>query len=446
MTFNFTREIAVNDSYDVIVAGGGPAGCAAAAASARTGAKTLLIEASGCLGGMGTIGLVAAWCPFSDKEKIIYRGIAQEVFENTKSYMPHIPSEALDWIPIDPEALKRVYDDLVQGSGADVLFNTQVCAEELDGRRITHIVTSNKSGLTAYSAKIFVDGTGDADLVAFAGLPFELGSDASHELQPASLCFSISNVDEYGYRTGPKMHMSYLDCPVYDIVKSEKYPMVTDGHSCNCLIGPGIVAFNAGHLWDVDPTDPLCVSRAMMDGRKLAYQFQQGLKEFFPSAFGASFLTATAPAMGIRESRRVIGDYRITIEDYMARRTFEDEIGRNSYFIDVHNTKEERKDIISGELKENANARPYGPGESHGIPYRSLLPKGLDNVITVGKNISCDREVQGSVRVMPPCLVTGQAGGTAAAMAAMAALETGTRGVDVDALRAKLKNDGAYFV
>ncbi len=444
MNVSFAREIPVIDRYDVIVAGGGPAGGAAATASSRMGARTLLIEASGSLGGMGTIGLVSAWCPFSDKQKMLYRGIAEEVFNNTKAQMPHIEKNAMDWVPIDPEALKRVYDDLVSGSGAEVMFGTQVCSAQADGGAVSYIVVSNKAGLSALKAPVYVDATGDADIVAFAGLAFDFGDRRGGTLQPCSLCFSITNVDEYHYRTGPRMHMSILDCPVYDIVRSDKYPNVTDGHSCNCLIGPRTVAFNAGHLFDVDSTDPFSVSRAMMDGRKLAHQFQQGLAEFFPSAFGASFLCATAPAMGVRESRRIIGDYCITIDDYMARRSFPDEIGRNNYFIDVHNTKEQRSDLNTGKLKENANARPYGPGESHGIPYRSLLPKGLSNLLVAGKTIACDREVQGSVRVMPPCLVTGQAAGTAAAMAAKAGADT--RSIDASALRAQLRKDGAYFL
>ncbi|GHU77998.1 membrane protein [Clostridia bacterium] len=444
LTVQFTRTLPQVTEYDVIVCGGGPAGCAAATASARHGAKTLLLESSGCLGGMGTIGLVSAWCPFSDKEKLLYRGIAQEVFDSTKSLMKHINPTALDWVAIDPEALKRVYDDLVEGSGADILFGSSVCSLALDGDSIEYIVVNNKSGLTAYTAKVFIDCTGDADLVAFAGLSFDIGSDDDHELQPASLCFSITNVDEYHYAAGPKMHSSIIDCPVYDIVNSDKYPQVTDGHSCNGLIGPRTVAFNAGHLWGVDPTDPLSVSRAMIQGRRLAHQFQQGLAEFYPSAFAAGFLCATASAMGIRESRRVIGDYCITIEDYVARRSFPDEIGRNCYYIDIHHTAAEREAWNTGAKNDQSDARPYEKGESHGIPYRSLIPKGLTNVLTAGKNISCDREVQGSVRVMPPCLVTGQAAGTAAAMAAKS--NAGVREVDTDVLRSELRDNGAYFL
>lgn len=443
MKFNFSREIPLNDTYDVIVAGGGPAGCAAAAAAASNGAKTLLIEVSGCLGGMGTIGLVPAWCPFSDKEKIIYRGIAQTVFEKTKAAMPHIQKDAMDWVAIDPEALKRIYDDLVTEAGAEVLFNTMVSAVEYDGKRIQSIIASNKSGLTAYQAPMFVDCTGDADLIAWCGLPFDYGDDVHHSVQPASHCFQVTNVDEYAYTTGPKMHMSHHDCPVYDIVRSEKYPLVKDGHSCNSLIGPRTIGFNAGHLWDVDSTDPMSVSRALIDGRRLAYQFHEGLKEFFPSAFAASFLSATAPAMGIRESRRVIGDYTITLDDYLARRSFPDEIGRNCYYIDVHPDVNESKRSVTGEFVPDDRCNRYEKGESHGIPFRSLIPKGLDNVLTAGRNVSCDHLVQGSVRVMPPSLVTGQAAGTAAALAAGNGV--GTREIDVEELRERLRKDGAYF-
>lgn len=444
MNLSFSREIPLNDSYEVIVAGGGPAGCAAAAASASTGAKTLLIEASGVLGGMGTSGMVPAWCPFSDKEKIIYRGIAQKVFEATKAAMPHIDKDALDWVPIDAEALKRIYDDLVTEAGADVLFHTMISAVDFSDGQLNYVVVSNKSGLTAYKSPMFVDCTGDGDLVAWSGLPFEFGSEDTHEVQPATHCFQITNVDEYAYATGPRMHSSIPDCPVYDIVRDEKYPLVKDGHSCNSLVGPRTLGFNAGHLWDVDATDPFSVSKALMQGRKLAHQFHEGLKEYYPSAFAASFLSATAPVMGIRESRRVVGEYTITLEDFLARRTFEDEIGRNSYYIDVHQSESEREKGNSGEFNSDMRVEHYGPGESHGIPYRSLVPLGAGNLLTAGRNVSCDHLVLGSVRVMPTALVTGQAAGTAAAMIALEGLNTHT--LDVQKLRAKLREDGAYFL
>jgi hypothetical protein len=429
--------------YDVIVAGGGPAGCAAAVASARTGAKTLLIEASGSLGGMGTIGLVPAWCPFSDQKKVVYRGIAQEVFENLKAVTPHARPSDYDWVPIGAEALKRVYDRLVEGSGADVLFNTQVCDAVMENSRIGCVIASNKLGLSAYRAKVYVDCTGDADVVAHAGGRC-FYSDETGDVQPATHCFTVANVDEYAYRTGPEIHMSFKDCPAYGIARSGKYPLVTDGHSCNNLVGPSTVGFNAGHLWNVDPRDPVSLSKAMVKGRELAHQFHEGLKEFHPSAYAASFLVSTAQAMGIRESRRIEGEYTLTIEDYMNRASFPDEIGRNCYFVDVHITEAESKLVAEGKLDEEAGFAKYAPGESHGLPYRCLVPKGLDNVVAAGKIISCDRRVLGSVRVMPPSLVTGQAAGTAAALSVLSG--TAMKDVPVDELRKKLKEDGAYFL
>ena len=140
----------------------------------------------------------------------------------------------------------------------------------------------------------------------------------------------------------------------------------------------------------------------------------------------------------------MVGEYTITLEDFLARRTFEDEIGRNSYYIDVHQSESEREKGNSGEFNSDMRVEHYGPGESHGIPYRSLVPLGAGNLLTAGRNVSCDHLVLGSVRVMPTALVTGQAAGTAAAMITQEGLNTHT--LDVQKLRAKLREDGAYFL
>ena len=438
------RELPLDDSWDVIVAGGGPAGCTAAVAAAREGARTLLIEATGCLGGMGTMGLVPAWCPFSDRQKIIYRGLAEQVFTRAKAGMPHVDAKGLDWIPIDPELLKRVYDDLVAASGARVLFHTTLAAVETDGRGgVAAVVTAGKSGLAALAAKVYVDATGDGDLAAWAGAEFEKGS-ASGELQPATHCFSLGNVDEYGYRHGPTLHGHNPHSPIYAILKSGRFPLIADSHLCNNLVGPRTVGFNAGHLWGVDNTEPATVSQAMMRGRKIAAEFREALAEFHPAAFASSFVAATAPLMGIRETRRIVGDYVLTVEDYIARRSFADEICRNAYYLDVHGTPEEARQVTPGRPEVEERTLRYGPGESHGLPYRCLTPRGLRNVLVAGRDISCDRRVHGSVRVMPVCLCMGEAAGLAAAMAAKSA-GGDVHGVDVEGLRARLREHGAWL-
>ncbi|WP_033166601.1 FAD-dependent oxidoreductase [Clostridium sp. KNHs205] len=444
MNIRFSQEIPINEQYEVIVAGGGPSGCAAAIAAAREGARVLLIEVANALGGMGTSGLVPAWCPFSDRTKVVYRGIALEVFERAKSGMRHVGEEDLDWVPIDPEALKRVYDEMVVDAGVTVLFSTQVIAAPKTQKKIDYLVTANKAGITAYKGKVYIDGTGDADIAAMAGLDFEIGEEGSHKVQPSTHCFMITNVDDYYYRNSPFLHMQNPDCAAYDIARSEKYPLVTDPHCCNSVIGPGAVGFNAGHIWEVDGTEPFSVSKALIKGRQLAYQYHQGLKEYLPEVFGGSFLAATASSMGIRESRRIIGEYKLTLTDYKERRSFPDEIGRNCYFLDVHHGLEERESILKGEKNGEEGWEAYGDGESHGIPYRSLIPKNIENLLVAGRTIACEHIIQGSIRVMPVCMVTGQAAGTAARLAARNG-DMDVRAVDIRELREILKRNGAFL-
>lgn len=170
------NKVAVSGTWDVIVVGGGPSGCTAAIAAAREGARTLLIEATGQLGGMGTIGMVPAWCPFSDGEKMIYRGLAEQVFNRAKKGVPHEPKDKLDWVNINAEYLMRVYDNMVAEAGAKVLFFSRLAAVEKSGNgTIDAIIVANKEGLTAYKAKIFIDATGDGDLAAWAGAEFLKG-------------------------------------------------------------------------------------------------------------------------------------------------------------------------------------------------------------------------------------------------------------------------------
>ena len=439
------RSLVLNDSYDVIVIGGGPAGCTAATAAAREGAKTLLVEATGCLGGMGTSGLVPAWCPFSDKEKIIYKGLAERVFTETKRGMSQIEPEAMDWVPIDPELLKVIYDDMVTEAGAKVLFNTTLSAVEMeDEETVAVVILSNKKGLVAYKAKVFIDCTGDGDLATWAGAKFNKGDDKG-DLQPATHCFVLSNVNEYEYNNGPSLHANNLKSPAYAIAKSEKYPLIEDTHLCNNLIGPGTVGFNAGHLWQVDNTDPANVSKALMTGRKIAAEYRNALAEYHPKAFSNAFLVNTGSLIGIRETRRIIGDYVITVEDYLARRTFEDEICRNSYYIDIHPAHTKVEVVNQGQSEDVEQCAKYEKGESHGIPYRCLTPKGLKNVLIAGRAISCDRVIQASIRVMPVCLAMGEAAGIAAAHAARYK-EIDVHAVDVQYLRTRLIEEGAYLL
>lgn len=441
MNFSFETDIEVKEEYDVIVVGGGPAGSAAAIASARTGAKTLLIESNYALGGMGTLGLVPAWCPYSDHEKIIYKGIAEEIFDEMKQGMFHINNSAKDWVAIDKELLKRIYEQKVEKAGVEILFGTQIINVVKNGKKIEYLVGSNKNGLVAFKGKMYIDCSGDADLFEKAGLPFDFGDDTS-DTQPSTLCFIVSNVDEYYFTNGPSLHPNNKESYVYKIIEDPKYDLVEDGHMCSSLVGPRTVGFNAGHLWRVDPTDPLNVTKNMIRGRKLVKQLHDGLKEYYPEAFAASYLVDTAEVLGVRESRRIKGKYTITKDDYINRVSFPDEIGRNCYFLDIHKNKEVQTTMAKNKADAHGEDCRMKAGESHGIPFSCLITEDMENLITAGKTISSDRAINGSLRVMPPCLVTGQAAGTAAAMAK----DIGNiHELNIQSLREKLKEDGAYF-
>lgn len=448
------RSIPLDDSWDVIVVGGGPAGCAAATASAREGARTLLIEATGMLGGMGTAGLVPWFCGYNDGEKVIARGIAEHVRLALQQGMPFvrksrrtIPKDAPDSPAIDPELLKRIYDDMVSGSGAKILFHTQIAAAETTSNTLVDVIlASNKRGLTAFRAKVYVDATGDGDLATWAGAAVEKGNEDG-ALQPGTQCFMITNIDEERLAQGPNVHFLDPNSPIWKIIRDGKYPDIIELHSCLRKVGPRAFGFNTGHVFDVDNTDPASLSLALLHGRKMAGQYRDALAEYHP-AFADSFLAATGALLGIRETRRIVGDAYLTVDDYLAARSFPDEICRNSYGIDVHGSKTkylEKATMTIDDIKDRTrkNARRLEPGASLGVPYRCLTPKGLHNVLVSGRCISSDRQVNGTVRIMACCLNTGEAAGIAAAMAANDSGDV--HAVCVDRLRKTLKKYGAYL-
>ncbi len=417
---NSCREV------DVLVVGGGPAGCTAAIAAARDGADVMILESSSALGGMATGGLVSKWAPFTDKEKVIYHSIALEVLQRYKERMQY-PEEKWDWVTISPEDLKIVYDDMVAESGAKVLFQTLVCDTVVKDGKIDCVIAANKKGLTPFKAKVYIDCTGDADVAAFSGVKCELGDEYGN-IQPASLCFAIANV-----------HMDQCDIPLgsnpkdglWAKIRDEgKFPL-TCKHFIPAYLGDSVILANAGHIFDLDSTDPEAVSAAYAKGRKIAEEYLKALKYYLPEVFGDAIILATAPTMGVRESRRIDGEYRFTVEDYLARRSFEDEIGRNSYWLDCH----AKKGAVNPHKIDAASTR-YGKGESHGIPWRVMIPKGLDNLLVAGRSVSMERMALATIRVMPNCLAMGEAAGHGAAIAAAKGI--GVREIDVKDVQAKI--------
>lgn len=431
---------------DVLVVGGGPAGCAAAIAAARDGARTLLVEQFGCLGGMGTAGLVPAFCPFTDKEKPIVRGIGLAVLEEMKAEMPHVGRDAYDWVPIDAEALKYIYERQVRAAGADVLYFTHFIDAVRDAAgTVTTVVLHNKSGLQRVAADVIVDCTGDGDVATAAGAEYAKGDADTGELQPCTMCFVLAGID------APRLHaFLYADDAknllLREVIARAKAAGDLDivEEAANVAIQSGsTVGLNFSHVFDVDATDAAQLTRAQLDGRRLIRHLTQFMRQYLPGCEKA-VIAASGVQIGVRETRRIVGDYTLTLEDYLARRSFPDEIARNSYYIDIHLSKREWERRLGEPFDDEARLHLYAPGESHGIPYRCLTPRGLRNLLVAGRCISTDRAVQGSTRVMPNCLATGEAAGCAAAMAAREHAGD-VRAVALPALRRRLIEAGQYL-
>lgn len=442
-TLTFSRSIPVRRTVDVFVAGGGPSGVAAAVTAARAGASVFLAEGATCLGGMGTSAGLPMFCSPTDGVNLTSAGFGSDVYERLEAAGGTLPETRGKPVgqflfAFNPEVLKRVYDDLAVESHVDFSLQTQFLDVQREGSRVQAAVCSGKSGLFAVQARQFVDATGDGDLCACAGAAFRKG-DEHGEMQPPTLLSLWSNIDwakANANGCGVWQYEKKLPQAIADGVFT-----VPDRHL------PGLIPIsaraawgNVGHLFGTDGTDERSLTQAYVRGRKLVLEYERYFKQYHVG-FEAMELLGTGALLGVRETRRIQGDYELNLADFQRRAVFEDEIGRFSYPVDLHATRPDQETYEKFE-REFAELR-YKAGESYGIPYRCLLPKGLDNVLVAGRCVSCDRHIQGSLRVMPACFITGQAAGMAAALAAGS--ERLPRQLDVEALQECLASMGAYL-
>ncbi len=437
-TIFFQREIPVRYDVDVMVAGGGPAGLAAAVVAAKQGRKVFLAEGHTSFGGMGTAGLIPAFMPFGNGKDFLADGFGKEVYDklfDAGGAGPDDKRGTLGCVSIQAEVLKRVYDAMVVESGIDFLLQAQVIDVEAKDGTVTHAICQGKSGLFAVTAKMFVDGTGDGDLAAWAGAPFEKG-DAEGNMMPGTLCslwagINWPEVRKSGLRADRELTRAFAD----------KVFSIEDRHLPGMFrVGKAIGGGNIGHAFGVDSTDEGSMTRALIDGRKRLLEYEHFYKKYL-KGFEEMVLVSTGSLLGVRESRRIMGEYLLCLEDFKKRAVFDDEIGRFSYPVDIHASRPDVKDFEKFE-KEFRLLR-YASGESYGIPFRTLVPKKVNNLLVAGRCISSDRYIQGSVRVMPGCYITGQAAGMAAAMAVEKSIPT--RRIDVTDLQKRLKTMGAFL-
>ena len=427
----YTKNLEVRYHADVMVIGGGPAGVTAAVAAARHGKKVLLVEATGALGGLGTTGMVPAFATFSDGVNLLCGGIGMEI---RKQVSKQFPPETY-WTPIEAEELKRTYDAIVQEAGVQVLFFTTLADVIVSGRRVECAVLTSKRGLCAATADVFIDCSGDGMLAALAGGEFELG-DENGAVMPPTVCSLWAGVDREAYK-GVSV-AEQLEPAIADGVFT-----FADRHLTGLYPKDGkAYGGNIGHIFDTDCLDEASMTHAMMWGRKSMEEYLKFYREYVPGCDRIE-LVATAPLLGVRETRRIRCDYMLGVQDFLERAEFDDEIGRYCYPVDIHvmNTDEEEYKRF---LEEYNKSLHYEKGESYGIPYRSLIPVSFDNVLTAGRCMGTDRQMEASIRVMPGCYITGQAAGTAAAMAVSKA-DGDVRRVNVKELQKALACDGAYL-
>jgi hypothetical protein len=440
-------------TYDVLVLGGGNAGCAAAIAAARHGARVLLIERYGFLGGTATAAMVGPWMTFHSGEERIVGGIAQEIVERLvrRGASPGHIHDSSDYVPtitpFDPEIHKALLFEMMTEAKVDLLLHAWLLTGILDEERVVGASVATVGGGRTYAAGITIDATADAVAAHSVGVPTQQG-DERGRVQPASLMFRLSHVDLTKTATYVRMHADQMrtslkaherTAPALTAVAGlyELWTQAQEDHLVSVprevvsfFISPypDEVTVNMTRVTDIDPLDPDDLTRAEVAARGQVMQLLHFFRDRVPG-FENARIAATGSQVGIRESRRIVGRYTLTARDVLEARQFDDAIARSAYPIDIHNP--------SG---TGTTTHRLPPGSSYEIPYRCLVPENREQLLVAGRCISTTHEALASTRLTPTVMTLGQAAGTAAALA----IERGQRvsAIDTNELRKRLGDDG----
>ena len=439
---------------DILVCGGGPSGFAAAVAAGRSGQRVLLIEQQGTLGGVATSGMVAVLLGgFSrgDNRRRVVGGIYGELLERLDARKGHNLKGVADYVDI--EAMKLVCDEMAVDAGVRILFFSTVFGARSNGSLVSEAYVANKGGMTVVRPKVVIDCTGDADIACTVGCPVALGrpEDLEYpgEMAPATVRCLMTGVDtdavaEYVQATGDRRFRAIVS----RLIEEGKWPEEF-AFDMLCMEPSdwtmGLFQPNIIRQVGVDGTDPHSVTAAMMEGRRFNDMMTEILRKHVPG-FKRAKLVATAPVVGIRETRRIIGNLLLSESHLESGAQFPDTIGLSGYGWDLPHPRRPSYQEKFGSWKSLPGT--HINHEKIEIPYRCLLPRKIDNLIVAGRAISVEYHALGPVRVMAPCMATGHAAGNAAALA-MESLAAGelpvfTR-VDTEVLRSRLTDQGAIL-
>lgn len=455
------KDIPSGGDVDVLVVGGGPAGVCAAIAAARLGVRVMILDSGNCLGGMATKGLIGPFMTCYDRygEEQIIKGLFGEIVDRLVQNGWAIDPAKVRWqtpysawikaghdhvTPFEPEGLKYLLDVMASEAGVKVLYHSFCLDVVKKGDSISKVTVVTKEGLREISSKVIIDATGDGDVAFKAGVPCDLGNPEKRgSLQPTSLFFRIGHVDSAALESDVQKHLpefrrvnnvSYraLHWNVAEAEANGEWDLARKSVNIFKSVKDDEWVVNCSRVRNINPTESESLTSGEIEGRRQV----QGLMHFFRKYVAGckdAVLLCSASTLGVRESRHPHGQYILKADDLISGATPEDSIALASNSVDVHGGG----DSPSSSVYTVINARWYG------IPYRSLLPSGVDNLILAGRDLSATSDAAGAVRVMPPAMAMGQAAGIAAALSVTKAVSPGN--LDFSDIKAALLKQSVFL-